>query len=249
MNLKRRFPVSIPPAVLHRWQTDPAVLSFLEIDLSNRYTQHLPSLDRRHISQCNAQVLIPTLRTVLRAYTLPTMSIVQDALNRCNQTLNCSPVLELSDCCTVILFGSESAQQVAVLNCHVQWSRRLLSSHRSTLERICKSVACCTSSSDAALVPLPRHRHAAPTPPRRRSHATQTPHQPALMPPSPPMQPPRRSHVAPTPPKRCCNATPTPSPRRRNAAAKAAAMPPSLHLHAPFTPPRCTQLSRRPHSG
>ena len=174
---------------------------------------------------------------------------------RCSQSVQpnlelqrqCSPVLELSDCCTDILFGTASC--CTVLNCHVQWSRRLLSSLRSTLERICKSVACCTSSSDAALVPLPRHRHAAPTQLRRRSHATQTPHQPALMPPSPPMQPPRRSHVAPTPPKRCCNATPTPSPRRRNAAAKAAAMPPSLHLHAPFTPPRCTQLSRRPHSG
>ena len=130
---------------------------------------------------------------------------------RCSQSVQpnlelqrqCSPVLELSDCCTDILFGTASC--CTVLNCHVQWSRRLLSSLRSTLERICKSVACCTSSSDAALVPLPRHRHAAPTQQAAPTQPTQQ--QPALTPTVSSslaaMAPSRRSHVAPTSPQRC----------------------------------------------
>ena len=56
-----------------------------------------------------------------------------------------------------------------------------------------------TVTSGAALAPLPRHCHAAPTQPPHPtgSHAGPTSQQPALAPPS------RRSHVAPTSPQRC----------------------------------------------
>ena len=58
VNLKRELPVTMPPAVLHPWQAAPPLPSLIEIDLSNHYTQHLPSPDRWRISQRNARVLI-----------------------------------------------------------------------------------------------------------------------------------------------------------------------------------------------
>ena len=58
VNLKRGLPVSMPPAVLHPWQAAPPLPSLIEIDLSNHYTQHLPSPDLWRISQRNARVLI-----------------------------------------------------------------------------------------------------------------------------------------------------------------------------------------------
>ena len=174
---------------------------------------------------------------------------------RCSQSVQpnlelqrqCSPVLELSDCCTDILFGTASC--CTVLNCHVQWSRRLLSSLCGTLEQICKLVACCTSSSDAALVPLPRHRHAAPTQLRRRSHATQTPHQPALMPPSRSSHAALcRLHAAPTSPPRRPSAAATPPPRRLHTAATPQQKPPQCHPHAIFKPPLRRPAARSSHA-
>ena len=54
VNLKRGLGVSMPPAVLHPWQAAPPLPTLIEIDLSNHYTQNLPSPDRWRISERNA---------------------------------------------------------------------------------------------------------------------------------------------------------------------------------------------------
>ena len=58
VSIKRGSLISVPPAVLHPWHEDPPLPSLAEIDLSNHYTQRLPSPNRWQISQCNARVLI-----------------------------------------------------------------------------------------------------------------------------------------------------------------------------------------------
>ena len=60
--------------------------------------------------------------------------------------------------------------------------------------------------SGAALAPLARHLHAAPTPPPRSSHTAPTQQQLALT------QPSRSSHCGPTQPPRCLRTAPTPLP-------------------------------------
>ena len=58
MSIKRGSLISVPLAVLHPWHEDPPLPFLAEIDLSNHYTQRLPSPNRWQISQCNARVLI-----------------------------------------------------------------------------------------------------------------------------------------------------------------------------------------------
>ena len=69
--LKRRFPISGPPALLDLWQDYLPFPSLIKIDLSNHYTQHLPSPDRWHISQRNARALISYFGAALWHQTLP----------------------------------------------------------------------------------------------------------------------------------------------------------------------------------
>ena len=114
---------------------------------------------------------------------------------------------------------------------------------------------CSLHTSGAALAPLPRHPHAAPTKPPRSHNATPNAAHTAAP----------RSHAAPTPlslrpsaaatpSQRCCKAAPTPPPNRRNAALSLlhAALKPlcaALTLPSPrYTPPsrRSTRLRTVP---
>ena len=141
--------------------------------------------------------------------------------------------------------------------------------HRQVQNSVHQEVHPSTLSPGAALAPLSRHRHAAPTPPSHCSNAAPTQQQLALTPPAlrylaAPIQPSRRSHVAPTLP--CCsNAAAMLLQRRPHAAltppsrrcSLSPGPPPPFHLglthcgchcpHAAATPPSrsCTPHSRR----
>ena len=63
VNIKLGRSIPVSPAVLHPWQADPPLPSLVEIELSNHYTQRLPTSNRWHISQRNdARVLMPDPR-------------------------------------------------------------------------------------------------------------------------------------------------------------------------------------------
>ena len=69
VNLKRGLPVSMSPAVLHPWQAAPLLPTLIEIDLSNYYTQNLPSQDDE--DQIDGAFLNAMLE-----YSFPTLGIV-----------------------------------------------------------------------------------------------------------------------------------------------------------------------------
>ena len=121
--------------------------------------------------------------------------------------------------------------------------------HRQVQNQVHHEVHPSTLTPDAALAPLSRSCHAAPTPPPHCSNAAPTQQQLALTPPASS----RRSHAALELP--CCNAAPTPSPHRSNAAITVPTPsslsprppPPLLHhrssLHAAA---RCTRTALTP---
>ena len=103
--------------MLHPWQAAPELPSLIEIDLSNHYTQHLPSPDLWHISQRNARVLISDPRDRVVGLDAAHYKML---CNLCNQ--NATP----SERFLNAVQSSCLEQQMADLSYHVPWSRHLL---------------------------------------------------------------------------------------------------------------------------
>ena len=108
----------MPLAVVHPWQAAPPLLLLIDIDLSNHYTQHLPSPDRWRISQRDARVLISDPRDRVVGLDATHYKILCNLYNQ-----NATP----SECFLTAVQSSYLAQQKADLGYYVPWSRLLLS--------------------------------------------------------------------------------------------------------------------------